>query len=278
MSPPPLKDSRQLQTLRLLIEARADTDLRDRHAGKTALIASAAQGHVEVVRFLLERRASVNASMFSGRRNTALECAFERGHADVARLLLEADARRGKEFGLACGEGHADLVRMLLEAGRSVNSDGGLIRATNSDRASVVSLLLEARADADVTDDRGRTPLMHGAHRGNVAMVRLLLEASADACVADNGGDTALISAAMHGHADIVRLLLQARSDIETLGPCVDSCTALMGACDNGHLETASLLLEAGADKNKHDRLGGTALTRASERGQVDIVDLLQDA
>ncbi|CAE7811133.1 mask, partial [Symbiodinium sp. CCMP2456] len=260
----------QLQTLRLLIEARADKDLRQSYYGRTALIYSASQGQVEVVRFLLECRANLNAAD-NQMRNTALEHASARGHAEVTRLLLEAGARSRKEFGLACSQGHVEVVEKLLVAGRPVDSDAGLIHAASESRETVARLLLKAGADVDIEDDYCRTALMHAARGGDFAMFSLLLEASADACVIDSGGDTALISASTHGHVEIVRRLLETKADTEALGPCVDSITALMGACENGHLETARLLLEAGADKDKLDRLGGTAITRASERGHVDI-------
>jgi ankyrin repeat protein len=43
-------------------------------------------------------------------------------------------------------------------------------------------------------------------------------------------------------------------------------------------LEVVSMLLEAGADINAQDVRGATALTIATEKGSVELVQLIQDA
>ena len=57
------------------------------------------------------------------------------------------------------------------------------------------------------------------------------------------------------------------------------SWTPLINASRNGHVEVVKLLLAAGAKKDKVDTIfGKTALTWATERGQHEIVQLLQQA
>jgi ankyrin repeat protein len=45
-----------------------------------------------------------------------------------------------------------------------------------------------------------------------------------------------------------------------------------------GHVEVARLLLAAGADTEKADHGGGTALTYATDKGHEEIVQLLNQA
>ena len=70
---------------RLLGEGRDVTEADE--SGWTALLCSAWNGHVEVVRLLLARQGvEVNKSAADG--NTALIVASLKGHAEVVRLLL----------------------------------------------------------------------------------------------------------------------------------------------------------------------------------------------
>ena len=68
-------------------------------------------------------------------------------------------------------------------------------------------LLLEARADGNVSDGRGWTALTTASRHGHVRIVGLLLEAGADINLADNRGFTASTTASRHGHDEVVRLL-----------------------------------------------------------------------
>ena len=55
-----------------------------------------------------------------------------------------------------------------------------------------------------------------------------------------------------------------------------DGLTPLMCASMMGRVEVVKLLLAAGTKKDKIDTTGSTALTWATERGQHEIVQLLQ--
>lgn len=56
----------------------------------TPLMEAAQEGHLELVRYLLESNADVHAQTQTG--DTALTYACENGHTDVADLLLEFGA------------------------------------------------------------------------------------------------------------------------------------------------------------------------------------------
>ena len=73
-----------LEVVRLLLEAGADKNAADAR-GDNALITAALYGQLEVVRLLLEAGADKNAAMANG--TTALMLAAENGHLEVVRLL-----------------------------------------------------------------------------------------------------------------------------------------------------------------------------------------------
>lgn len=91
---------------------------------------------------------------------------------------------------------------------------------------------------------------------------------------------SALMLAAMSGQADVVKELVRAKGlDDSVLSlDDVELGTPLMVAVMNGDTETVRLLVEAGANINKCDGSGNTALTRALQMGEYpDIEDALGD-
>lgn len=75
-----------LEVADFLIKAGADIEL----GASTPLMEAAQEGHLDLVRYLLESNADVHAQTQTG--DTALTYACENGHTDVADLLLQFGA------------------------------------------------------------------------------------------------------------------------------------------------------------------------------------------
>ena len=181
------------------------------------LVLAAQEGHLAVVRLLLEAGADKDAADTDG--DTALHIAAKEGHLEVVRLLLEAGADKDAAdtdgytpLHFAARKGHLEAIRLLLETG----------------------------ADKDAATTHGSRALHIAAQEGHMAVVRLLLEAGADKDAADTDGDTALNHAAHYGHLEVVRLLLQAGD------------TALHIAARDGNLEAIRWLLELTKMQQRH--------------------------
>ena len=102
-----------------------------------------------------------------------------------------------------------------------------------------------------------------------------LLEAKADVNAADsaNREATPLLLACHEGHLAVTKLLLAAGADVDKADG--NGSTALHQACGYGHLNMAKLLLEHGADKTKTTNGGHTPLDLARQQGHEEIVKLL---
>ena len=156
---------------------------------ETPLMSAAGNGHLAMVKRLVEQGADVN----EGDR-TPLMYAAQGGHADVVEYLLAHGANAkaeeeggGTALGLAAMDGHADVVKLLLAAGadadaREIDGTSPLLWAVGSGSVETARLLLEAGADPNAVGDmEGKTtPLISTIVEEDVEMVKLLLEAGAD--------------------------------------------------------------------------------------------------
>ncbi|CAE7776629.1 mask [Symbiodinium sp. CCMP2456] len=133
-----------------------------------------------------------------------------------------------------------------------------LVEASSAGHVEVLELLLEARADSNLTGADGKTALQLAARSGHVETVRILLKAGAltDLSYRDTYM-TALHEASSSGHSEVVRLLLDARADKDI--KAVNDQSALQLASSRGHAETVRMLLAAGADTDSVS-ISGTAL------------------
>lgn len=100
--------------VKALLDKGVDVNTKFRYDA-TALSYASDRGHLEVVKLLLERKAEVNVkdTFYNA---TPIIWAAQKGHAEVVRALLEKGAE-GKEDALmmGAGAGQAALVKVVLE-------------------------------------------------------------------------------------------------------------------------------------------------------------------
>lgn len=115
--------------------------------------------------------------------------------------------------------GDMEAVRLFLDAGyspklRDARGIPALSHAVRSQFPDVVRLLIDAGASVDdVSSDRGYSPLMDAAQKGDEVMCRILLEAGAAVNLASKDGQTALILCAGRGDERISTLLFEHGAD-----------------------------------------------------------------
>lgn len=147
---------------------------------------AAQEGHLDLVKFLLENKADVHAQTQTG--DTALTYACENGHTDVAEMLLL--------FGAA--------LEHLSEGGRTP-----LMKACRAGHICTVKFLIQKGADVNrQTTNNDHTPLSLACAGGHQQVVELLLAHGADPFHKLKDNSTMLIEAAKGGHTLVVQLLL----------------------------------------------------------------------
>ncbi len=150
------------------------------------------------------------------------------------------------------------------ESANAVDESGEtpLMFASKNGQTRIVRLLLlYAQADPNVPSQSWQTPgetaLMLACQHNHADIVSLLLDAGADIEQTDNTGKTALMVASEGGHLEIVRQLLGARAKVDAQTQA--GATALMLASRAGHVNVVETLLAAGADIKRTDKQGQRA-------------------
>ncbi len=158
------------------------------------LVNAAERGDAARVRQLIAAGGDVNWQ--NERKDSAFLVAGARGHTEVVRLTLAAgaDLKSTNRFGgtaliPACHYGHVETVKLLL--GTKIDVDHvnnlgwtALLEAVilgdgGPKHVEIVKLLLERRANPNIADREGVTPLAHARKRDYAEIARLLSAAGA---------------------------------------------------------------------------------------------------
>jgi ankyrin repeat protein len=292
--------------LKLLLEAGANADSPNAD-GQTALQAVARTGNVEAAKLLLDHGASVDAKeKFGGQ--TALMWASARRHPEMMRLLIS----KGADVNAASIA--RNYQRHVQAEGRPKNLDSGgltpLLYAARENCIACVAVLLENKADIDLPDPDGVSPLLLAIMNANWDLARKLIEAGADVNQWDIFGEAPVFTAiGLRTRTDGGRASidpLNTTSGLAILGMLLErgadpnmqlffrpanargttstrGSTPLILAATNADLEVVKLLLEHGADATVYmaDRqtpIHAVLSGRASEQQSVELIRLLQKA
>jgi ankyrin repeat protein len=123
---------------------------------------------------------------------------------------------------LSCLRGYTNINHLFSDESEPGAYASLLHAAVEYGHPEVVRILVEHRADIDVRDSRGRTPLMWvvGLTENDVdiatreQIMMLLLKAHATSDLSDKYGYTPLIWASMLGKTTLVRILLDAGAKV----------------------------------------------------------------
>jgi tRNA-binding EMAP/Myf-like protein len=166
-----------------------------------ALLSCARAGDLPRVAALItapHNPAHADADVF-GVHSYALVCAAENGHLAVVRALLDAplqqhpahaDADDGEVLRRAALNGHLEVVRALLDAPlhaahADAQESNALMYAAKNGHLAVVRALLDAPQHASHADAQESNALMYAAGNGHPEVVRALLDAPTHPAHAD---------------------------------------------------------------------------------------------
>lgn len=235
----------------------------------------------ELLRALPQLSMTVDSS-----NTTALNTAATQGHMDVVRLLLEVDgslaliARSNGKTALhsAARNGHVEVVRALLEAEPSIalrtdkKGQTALHMAAKGTRLDLVDALLAAEpALLNQTDSKGNTALHIAARKARHEIIRRLVTMpDTDVRAINRSRETPLDTAEKMGNTDAAELLAEHG---------VQSARAISpGGGGGGNKQARELKQQVSDIKHEvHSQLEQTRQTRVRMQGIAKRINKLHE-
>ena len=276
-----------VQTVSAILDHGCPVDAVDSN-GFTALHRAAEGGHVEVIRELIARGASVCV------QTNYPASHLHQGVIDTYNLLkkvgkslyqlrgqltslTQIPAIGGTPLHLAVWGGHKEVVLVLLDAGCPLDVMDCIGRnilhsAAQCGHADLIGLLVERGLDVNGGDADGYTPLHFAAENGKLEALHQLLRLGGKPSITKVAGMyvTSLHQATFCGHKEVVLVLLDAGCPLAVVD-CIGR-NVLHSAAQGGHVDLIGLLVERGIDVNGGDADGYTPLHSAAANGKLEAV------
>ena len=296
------------QVVEILLNKGANPNIQA-NDGWTALTFACQNGHHQVVEVLLKKGA--NPNIHSSEGWTALMVGSKNGHFKVVEVLQKGksdpdipDNNGCTALMFASSEGHLKIVELLLKGNADPNalSNEGLtalLLASKNAHSNVVAMLLQHKANPHIEICKHLDSFTIATVKGNTDIVNTFLNHSK---IRYESLSMGWYYACQLGHVPIITLLSNTVDIVSNQTDLIISCaegdlgtvvdhlmsgkitpdiqfihgvTPLMISSSCGHTDIVEALIQSGANVNKIDEFGDTALDYAQQGKQNTTQDLL---
>jgi ankyrin repeat protein len=261
----------------------------------TALHLASSLGDNSIVSYLIDREADVNK--ITGKGYRPLHYATMKNFPKSIEMLYQAGGNVHVHYGNEDGTGGGepllitavkykayDAARFLLSNKLGIDPDyqdgdgrTALHRAVCYADLEMIHLFASKGANVNCQDKCKQTPLHYAIQRGNVSILQNLLPLSPSLAIEDVNGMNAVHLAALLGNLPCLQMLLTdiAYFYIKTSNATQDLLIHL--AAYGGNIDVLKWIIERGMPFDIPNGVGKTALDIAIERGNEEVIRLLQN-
>ena len=223
--------------------------------GRTPLALASLNGHLKVVKLLIEQGADLAVSNNYGW--TPLNAASGRGHLETVRLLLSQGANPlvvgqsgWSPLDSAAKSGQVEIVKLLLEHESFDTIDDkhslcGTIANTLAffGHTDLLQYIVQHKnADLQTPDASKRTPLLFAARGGHVQTFEYLVDYGSSLATLDAKGDGLISYAASSGCLQLLEVVLGKGLEYS---PQPGHWSPLHWACRSGNMKVVEMIVEA---------------------------------
>ncbi len=175
-----------------------------------------------------------------------------------------------------------DLVKRAIKVegcdvnARNKHGSRPIHLAVEMENEACVAKLIQCKADLEVLDDDGLSPLMRACRSGNLKLIKALVNGGAKVSGPNAQGETPLHYASAREHVECAAFLVSKKAKINYPNKAGVTPLALGARCSS--LGILKVLLAAGAKPNKTDDLGRTPLHWVAATGSAECARALLDA
>ncbi|KAM7541806.1 hypothetical protein Aperf_G00000004733 [Anoplocephala perfoliata] len=210
-----------LECVKFLVERGCDLECGDGFRS-TPLMLAAYSNNLPVVQYLIEKGASLGTEL-NRRLQSPIVYASAVGNVKIVDYLLRfpnnspsRDLELYSALVNATLEGQLDMIKYLLDHGADANYRTWLLAtpvhtAIVFNQPHVLEYLILRKANLEMMDRRGYTPLMKATLEGNARMVDMLLRGGAKAAIVSKiARESAMSIAIKFNHYEIIDILSRA--------------------------------------------------------------------
>jgi len=258
----------------LLIECKNSTDVN----GNTCLHLACIFNNEEKLREYIQKNyADIN--YLNNFKSTALILAIDNSNENLVRLLIEnkADVNIGEPRPLSRVIYNLNILNLILDSNCDINyvterGFSALELASRKGLIEVVKLLIERGADINISETY--PPFLGACESGNHDCVQLYIDRGVNIYQVNFNNDTALSLVSESGDDESLKFFISKCMDVNNTN--ILGKTPIILACSKiNNFNCVDLLIKNGADVNKIDNDGYTALLRASNYGFSEYIELL---
>ncbi len=215
--------SDQMEMARILLEHDADVHARS-NEGKSAIAYAVDENNLAMVKLLLEGGARIDQIDAEG--TDLMSYATTLGRKEMVAFAESFVVQQASGYALFKAVKEDDpphALTILTESPGCVDARTRherwtpLLQAARNSNSGMARLLIEYKAQVNLSNTRGMTPLMYAARGGDLELVRLLLNHGAEVRAISREGNSACEFALDQGHARVVMLLQEVEGQLSDL-------------------------------------------------------------